>query len=60
MTEAVVENESETVEENTTEKVSEPEPQPKPKARAKRVSKPEALARTETAVDTEIVPPAPP
>ena len=56
ITEAVVENEkaeNETNEENRTEEVGEPGSS-KPKARAKRVSKPKALERTDTAVDVDI------
>ena len=57
ITEAVVENESEQVEESTPVAESapvemEPEP-PKPKARAKRVSKPKVLQRTDTEIEPE-------
>ena len=63
ITEAVVENEkaeNEPVEEHKLEEVGEPEPSPKPKAKAKRVSKPEEIENTETVIDTEIEPEAPP
>ena len=61
ITEAVVENESEQVEESTPVEESapvemEPEP-PKPKARAKRVSKPKVLERTDTEIEPEAPPP---